>query len=75
MVADLEAVGPEAVCLAGVRSEAFLATDGLFDACPVCAAVFFVDWTDPAEPLALLLLTVDFAGLAELCRLALRAAC
>ena len=50
VVAGLEAFGREAACLAGVRSEAFLAADGLLVACPVCAAAFSVDLTDPAEP-------------------------
>ena len=49
-VAGLEAFGREAACLAGVRSGAFLASDGLFVVCPVCAADFPVDLTDPAEP-------------------------
>ena len=75
VVAGFEASGREAVCLAGVRSEAFLVADGLFDVCAVCAAVFSLDLADPAELLALLLLTADFAGLDELCCLALRAAC
>ena len=50
VVAGLEAFGREAACLAGVRSKAFLAADGLLVACPVCAAAFSVDLTDPAEP-------------------------
>ena len=50
VVAGLEAFGREAACLAGIRSGAFLASDGLFVVCPVCAAAFPVDLTDPAEP-------------------------
>ena len=65
-VAGFEASGRETACLAGVRSEAFLAADGLFDVCAVCAAVFSLNLADPAELLALLLLTADFAGLDEL---------
>ena len=75
VVAGLEAVDPESACLAGGRSKAFLATDRLFDACPVCAAVFSGDLTDPTEPLALLPSTVDLTGFAKSCRRALRAAC
>ena len=50
VVAGLEAVGPEAACLAGVLSEVFLASDGRLDVCPVCAAVFSGGLTDPAGP-------------------------